>query len=270
MSSWNTVSVTDLDPHVSVLTMNRPGHRNAINAEMADDLEACLISLKDKRDLRVLIVTGEGSAFGAGADLKERALLAPEQTQKARDTVLRFIELIEAFRAPVIAMVNGPAIAGSFELALACDIRVASDQATFSLPEVSKVGAFPGAGGPVRLPRLVGRGRANLVVLTGRTFSAREAFTFGFAELVVPHARLLDETLWLARQIAANSPEGVSAAKQLILRSDDLDLQSAMKLSRTLRDPMDATAAATEGVQAWADKRKPNFVKRPSDEPHTR
>lgn len=258
--SWTTIKVTEIDPYVSVLTMNRPEQRNAINAEMADELEACLVSLKDKQDLRVLIVTGEGTAFGAGADLKERAILTPEQTQKARDAVLRFIEMIEALRAPVIAMINGPAMAGTFEIALACDIRVASDRATFSLPEVSKVGAFPGAGGPVRLPKLVGRGRANYIVLTGRKFSAEEAFTLGFAELVVPHERLLDETLSLARQIAANSPEGVSAAKQLILKSNDLDLQSAMKLSRALRDPMDGTAAATEGVQAWADKRKPDFA----------
>ena len=266
MSNWTTIKVTEIDPCIIVLTMNRPQQRNAINAEMADELDACLVSLNDKRDLRALIVTGEGTAFGAGADLKERALLTSGQTQRARDAVLRFIERIEAFRAPVIAMVNGPAIAGSFEIALACDIRVASDRATFSLPEVSKVGAFPGAGGPVRLPKLVGRGRANFIVLTGRTFSAEEAFTFGLAEVVVPHARLLDETLSLARQIAANSHDGVSVAKQLILQSNDLDLQSAMKLSRALRDPMDGTAAATEGVQAWADKTTPDFAAPTTDQ----
>ena len=236
--NWTTIKVTEVDPHISVLTMNRPEQRNAISAQMADELEACLISLKERRDLRVLILTGEGKAFGAGADLKERATLPPKQTQKARDAGLRFIELIEALPAPVIAMINGPVIAGSFEIALACDIRVASDQAVFSMPEVNKVAAFPGAGGPVRLPKLVGRGRANLVVLTGRKFSAAEAFALGFVEVVVPHARLLDETLALAREIAANSPEGVNAAKQLILKSCDLDLQSAMELSQALRDPM--------------------------------
>lgn len=240
--SWTTIKVTKVDPHVSVLTMNRPEQRNAINAQMADELEACLIRLKEDRDLRVLILTGEGKAFGGGADLKERASLTPEQTQRARDAGLRFIELIEALPAPVIAMINGPAIAGSFEIALACDIRVASDQAVFSMPEVNKLAAFPGAGGPVRLPRLVGRGRANLVVLTGGKFSAEEAFTLGFVEVVASHARLLEETLALARQIAANNPQGVSAAKQLILKSCDLDLPSAMKLSRALRNPMDGPA----------------------------
>lgn len=257
--SWKTIKVTNLDPHVSVLTMNRPEQRNAINVEMAEELEACLIGLKDRPDLRALIITGEGTAFGAGADLRERASLTPEQTQKARDAVLHVIEMIEALPAPVIAMINGPAIAGSFEIALACDIRVASEQAVFSLPEVSKVAAFPGAGGPVRLPKLVGRGRANLIVLTGRQFSAEQAFALGFAEVIVPHAHLLDETLSLARQIAANHPEGVAAAKQLILKSNDLDLESAMQLPRALRDPMDGTAAATEGIQAWAGKRRPDY-----------
>lgn len=250
---WMTIKLTEIEPHISVLTINRPEQRNAINAQMADELEACLLSLKDRQDLRVLIITGEGAAFGAGADLKERATLAPEQTQKARDTLLKFIEMLEALRTPVIAMINGPVIAGSFEIALACDIRVTSDRAVFSLPELSRVGAFPGAGGPVRLPKLVGRGRANLIVLTGRKFTADEAFTLGLVEVVVPHAQLLDETLSLARQIVANSPEGVSAAKQLILQSCDLGLQSAMELSRALRDPMDGTAAAIAGVEAWVD-----------------
>ena len=256
--SWTTLRLTKIDQHISVLTLNRPEQRNAINVAMADELEACLRDLQDEHDLRVLILTGEGSAFGAGADLKERAHLTPEQVQRARDAGLRFIDMIEALRAPVIAMINGPAIAGAFEIALACDIRVASDRAVFSLPEVSKVGAFPGAGGPVRLPKLVGRGRANLIVLTGRRFSADEAFALGFAELVVPHERLLDETFALARQIAANSPQGVTAAKQLILRSNDLDLKSAMQLSRSLRNPMDGTAAALGRLQSWADEGNPD------------
>jgi enoyl-CoA hydratase/carnithine racemase len=250
---WTTVSVTDVEPHISVLAMNRPAQRNAIDVTMAGELEASLARLNDKRDLRVLIVTGEGTAFGAGADLKERTLLSVGQTQSARAAVLRFTEMLEAFRAPVIAMINGPAIAGSFEIALACDFRVASDQATFALPEVRRVGAFPGAGGPVRLSRLVGRGRASYTVLTGRTLSAAEAFALDMVEVVVPHERLLNETLFLARQIAANSPEGVSAAKQLILKSNDLDLQSAMRLSRALRDPLDATAAARAAIQAWTE-----------------
>ncbi|SFN51612.1 enoyl-CoA hydratase/isomerase family protein [Variovorax sp. OV329] len=231
---WTTIKVTNPVPHVSVLAMNRPDQRNAINVRMADELEACLTSLNDDRDLRALIITGEGTTFGAGADLKERAALAPEQTQTAREALLRAIVMIESLRAPVIAMINGPAIAGSFEIALACDIRVVSERAVFSLPEVSKVGAFPGAGAPVRLPKMVGRGRASLIVLTGRQFSAQEAFALGFAEVVVPPERLLNDTLLLASQISANNPEGVSAAKRLILRSCDFDLQSGIELSRVL------------------------------------
>src|SRR4030095_9847705 len=173
---WTTIKVTEIDLYVSMLTLSRPAQRNAINVDMADELEACLVSLKDKQDLRVLVITGEGTAFGAGADLKVRGILTPDQKRKARHTLLRFIEMLEAFRAPVTAMINGPAIAGALEIALACDILVASDRAIFALAEVSKVGAFPGAGAPVRLPTMIGRGRANLVVLTGREFSAHEAF----------------------------------------------------------------------------------------------
>lgn len=242
IGNWTTIRLTEIDPHISILALNRPEQRNAINAQMTEELEACLLSLKERQDLRVLIVTGEGTAFGAGADLKERATLTTAQTQKTRETFLRCLEHIEALRVPVIAMINGPAFGGAFEFALACDIRIASDQAIFSFPEVSIVNAFPGAGGPVRLSRLVGRGRASLVVLTGRKFSAEEAFTLGFVEVVVPHVRLMDDTRALARQIAANNPEGVSAAKQLIIKSGDLDLHSAMELSRILRDPMDSKA----------------------------
>ncbi|MEB2519030.1 enoyl-CoA hydratase/isomerase family protein [Pseudomonas sp. YuFO20] len=242
IGNWTTIKLTEIEPHITVLALNRPEQRNALNAQMAQELEACLLVLKVRQDLRVLILTGEGTAFGAGADLKERAKLTPEQTQEARVTFLRCLEMIEALRVPVIAMINGPAIAGAFECALACDIRVASDQAFFSLPEVSTLGAFPGAGGPVRLSRLVGRGRANLVVLTGRKFSAEEAFTLGFVEVVVTHSSLWDETSKLARQIAANNAAGISAAKQLIHQSRDLDLQSAMELSRILREPMDCNA----------------------------
>lgn len=244
--SFTTIRLTEIDPHVIVLSMNRPEQRNAINVQMAEELEACLFSLKGRQNLRALIITGEGTAFGAGADLKERATLSVGQTRKARDAFLRCLDMIEALQAPVIAMINGPAIGGAFELALACDIRIASDRAVFSLPEVSIVSAFPGAGGPVRLSRLVGRGRANLVILTGRKFSAEEAFSLGFSEVVVPHARLMDETRKFAHQIAQNNPEGVSAAKQLIFKSCDLDLQTAMELSHILRESMDSDATVAD------------------------
>ncbi|HEX6018521.1 MAG TPA: enoyl-CoA hydratase-related protein, partial [Burkholderiaceae bacterium] len=201
-------------------------------------------------------------AFGAGADLKERAGLDAEAVRRQRDTWLRVVERIEALPMPVIAMVNGPAMAGSLELALACDMRVASDQALFALTELRSAGSFPGAGGPVRLAHMVGRGRASYIVLSARRFTAAEAFVLGFVELVVPHAELRVRTLELAREIAGHSPAGVAAAKALIRRSLDLDIAAATRLSSALRDPLDAGADAAEGVGAWLAGRRPEFNSR--------
>ncbi len=260
MRAWNTLKVTQTAPFTVTVTMNRPERRNAISMELAQELEACFAELRSVPGTRVAILTGEGTAFGSGADLKERAGFNPESTRLQRETVLRIVEAIETFPAPVIAMVNGPAIAGGFELALGCDIRIVSDRATFGLSEVRNVGAFPGAGGPVRLAKLVGRGRANYVVLTAKTFTAEEGFTLGFVEIVVPHDQLLEQTHALARQIAGNSPAGVSAAKRLIRQSNDLDVYAATELSRALRDPLDKTADYAEGLKAWLEKRTPEFT----------
>jgi enoyl-CoA hydratase len=256
---WNTLKLSQTAEHVVTLAMNRPQRRNAVSFEMVRELEACLTALADRKDIRVLILTGEGSAFGAGADLKERANLTPEIVQQQRHTGLRVIELLETLPVPVIAMVNGPAYAGSLELALGCDIRVASEQAIFALSELRSTGSFPGAGGPVRLAKMVGRGRASYIVLSGRQFSAQEALQLGFVELVVPHAELQERTLALAREIAGNSPAGVRAAKQLIRRSVDLDTEAATELSRVMRDPQDGSADFVEAVSAWVGGRAPEF-----------
>ena len=256
---WNTLKLSRPAEHVVMLAMNRPDRRNAVSLEMALELQACLTELSDRTDIRVLVLTGEGSAFGAGADLKERIHLTPETVQQQRHAALRSIELLESFRAPVIAMINGPAFAGSLELALACDIRVASERAVLALTELRNTGSFPGAGGPVRLAKMVGRGRASYIVLSARQFSAQEAFQLGFVELVVPHAELPERTLALAREIAGNSPVGGAAAKQRIRQSVDLDTGAAMALSQRMRDPQDGTADYTEGVTAWLAGRSPEF-----------
>ncbi|AMO25417.1 hypothetical protein UC35_12535 [Ramlibacter tataouinensis] len=244
---------------VLTLAMNRPARRNAVSFEMASELLACLTELHACQDFRVLILTGEGSAFGAGADLKERVHLTPEIVQRQRHAGLQIVELLEAFPVPVIAMINGPAFAGSLELALACDIRVASDRAVLALTELRNTGSFPGAGGPVRLTKMVGRGRASYIVLSARQFSAQEAFQLGFVELVVPHAELRERTLALAGEIAGNSPVGVAAARQLIRQSVDLDTGAATALSQAMRDPLDGGDDYTEGLTAWLGGRSPEF-----------
>ena len=262
MQTWKYLKLEQSGAHVLTLSFNRPERRNALSVEMAHEVESCLAELHERTDIRVLILTGEGSAFGAGADLKERAGFDPNSIRLHRETALRIVELLETFPAPVIAMINGPAFAGSFEIALGCDIRIASELASFSLTEVRNAGSFPGAGGTVRLPKLIGRGRANLVVLTGRRFSAQQAFELGFIEMVVPHDELAAETLAIAGEIAAGSPLGVRAAKRLIRQSADIDVTSATTLSRALRDPLDGTHDSAEGYAAWVEKRPPKFTGR--------
>jgi len=260
MSRWNTLEVLETDRHVFTVVLNRPHSRNAISRELAAELVDCLGELRERRELRVLLLTGAGHAFCAGADLKERLAGGDGHARHQRETLLRALELLDRFPVPVIAMIDGPAMAGGMELALACDLRVATERATFGLPEVRVVGSFPGAGGPVRLAKMIGRGRASLVVLTGRTFSARQAFELGFVEQVVPDAELHAQTLAIAREMAGGSPSGVRAARQLIRQSVDLDVNSAMDLSRALRDPLDDTADFREGITAWREKRAPVFT----------
>jgi enoyl-CoA hydratase len=259
MQEWNTLKIETVDHHVITVAMNRPERRNAISVEMAQELEACFVGFKARADLRVVILTGKGTAFCAGADLKERAGLTPDATRRQRETALRIVELIETLPVPVIGMVNGPAVAGGLEIALGCDIRISSDQATFALTEVRNMGSFPGAGGPVRLPKLIGRGRASYLVLTGRSISAREAYDFGLVEAVVPHENLAQHTLAIAREIAGNSPTGVAAAKRLIRASNDLDVHAATELSRALRDPLDGGRDYAEGLKSWLTGSAPEF-----------
>lgn len=259
MTSWHTLELSQNDPRIVTLTFNRPAQRNAINRQLADELVACLGELRQRKNLRVLVLTGAGSAFCAGGDLKERLEAGPDHARLQRESALRAIELLEALPCAVLAMINGPAVAGGLELALGCDIRIASNEASFALPEVRAAGGFPGAGGPIRLARMIGRGRTSLMVFTGRQFSAQDALALGLVERVVPLSQLHDETYALAREIAANSPCAVRAAKQLIARADDMDMVSATALSSALRDPMDLADDFKEAMQAWREKRSPTY-----------
>jgi len=159
---------------------------------------------------------------------------------------------------PVIAAINGFALGGGMELAVACDIRVASDRAEVGLTEV-RIGVFPGAGGPVRLTRLVGKGVAKLVLLSGRRFPAREAAALGLVDLVVPHAELATAARALAEEIAANGPLAVQAVKRLVNACYEADLASSLELARALRRPLDHTEDMREGVRAFEERRPPRF-----------
>lgn len=256
---WQTLRLEGADGPICRLWLSRPEHRNAMSQQLVHELVECLTLLRERRTLRVLVLSGDGSAFCAGGDLKERLAKGAAKTREQRATGLRAIELLDTFPCPVIAMINGPAVAGGLELALGCDIRIASDNAVFALPEVLRAGGFPGGGGPVRLAKMIGRGRTSLLVFSARSLSAHEAFEFGIVDQVVPADRLQEATARLAADIAANSPAAIRAAKVLIRSSLDLSVPDGLQLSRELREPFEDGPDFAEALQAWRDRRAPQF-----------
>ena len=258
-TTWETLRVEGTDGPVCTVWLSRPEHRNALNVALARELLECLTLLGRRRGVRALVIGGDGAAFCAGGDLKERLSAGAAKTREQRATLLRALALLDAFPCPVIAMIHGAALAGGLELALACDLRIAADDALLGLPEVRTAGGFPGGGGPVRLARLIGRGRTSLMVFGAQPVSGREACEFGMVDRVVPADRLRAHVAELAETIAANSPGAVRAAKVLIRRSVDLDVDEAMKLSHDLREPFEDGPDFAEALNAWRERRPPRF-----------
>src|SRR5512139_1247267 len=188
---------------VCTITINRPGSMNSLNLRTVEALAGAVDALRSDRSVRVAVITGAGEkAFCSGADLKERATLSPDQVRRFITTIRDTFTAIEALPQPVIAAVNGVALGGGTELALACDLRVASDRATLGLTEV-KLAIIPGAGGTQRLPRLIGRGRAKELILTGRSIGAAEALSIGLVNRVAPAGGLMEAAGRLAVNCAS-------------------------------------------------------------------
>lgn len=248
----------DADGPVRIVTLDRPEALNALDLGLAESLRSAMVDLEADPDVRAIVLTGTGRAFSAGADLKYRQSVdVPARNEHIR-AINRAMAQIENLGKPVLAAVNGFALGGGTELALVCDLRYAAEEAAFGLPEIT-LGAFPGAGGPVRLPRLIGRGRAKEMVFTGRRISGSEAARIGLAEGAFPLADLLPETLQVAQTIAANGPLGLRAAKQLINQGTEMHISGALALSDALRFPLDATEDYNEGLAAFRERRKPIF-----------
>ena len=244
---------------VATLTLNRPGAMNAMGRRFAEDLEQALRDLRARPGVRAVIVTGAGDrAFSVGGDIKERGAMSLDERWSHALRLGRCFDEIEAFSTPVIAAINGYALGGGMELAVACDIRLASDRAEVGLTEV-RIGVFPGAGGPVRLTRLVGKGIAKLVLFSGRRFPASEAAALGLVDIVVPHAELPAAARALAEEIAANGPLAIQAVKRLVNACYEADLASCLELARALRRPLDHTEDMLEGVRAFEERRAPRF-----------
>lgn len=253
------VLVTKADG-VAILTLNRPGSRNAVNAALASELGEALEELDADPEIRVGVITGAGSAFCAGADLK--ALGAGEAISAPGHAEWGFAGLVQhEISKPLIAAVNGFALGGGTEILLACDLAVLSEDASLGFPEVSR-GLFAAAGGLIRMPRQVPPKVVMELALTGRAMAAQDALRWGLVNRVVPRERVLSDALELAQSIAANAPLAVRASKLVLHRAtatgadwDDRvwDLQ-AVELARIL-----ASDDAQEGTSAFAEKRLPRW-----------
>ncbi|CAA9351176.1 MAG: Enoyl-CoA hydratase [uncultured Gemmatimonadetes bacterium] len=249
------------DGAVAILTVDRPEKRNALNAAVRAELIAALDALRGDTKVRVLVVTGEGEkAFVAGADIGEFAERTPLE-QRAAMTGRRVFDEIAAYPKPVIAMINGFALGGGCELALACDLRIAADTAKLGQPEIN-LGIIPGGGGTQRLPRVVGTGQAMRLVLTGEIVSAAEALRIGLVDVVHPAAELRERTLEVARSMATRSPVALQMAKSAIRAAAEMPLAAGLAYETELFATCFASDDKREGVAAFLEKRPASFTGR--------
>lgn len=245
--------------HVATVTLDRPHALNAISRELASDLLDVCRSLSERQDIWATVVTGAGArSFCAGADLKERRILTAAERAAHTIAIEGAAEAVAALPMPTIAAIRGFALAGGAELAIACDLRVAATDAVFGFPEVT-IGIFPGAGGALRLPRILGGGAARDLLFTGRRVDADEAYRLGLVDRLVGPESVLETALELAASIAANAPLAVRALKRALAVSDGRPHKAARELVNDLRATLDDSADYDEGLSAFAEKRPPRF-----------
>jgi enoyl-CoA hydratase/carnithine racemase len=242
-----------------VITLNRPEVMNALSSDLATQLYEQISNFGLRKDIRSIVIAGAGErAFSAGTDLKERRGLDPEQKWAQSRTLWRVNMAIWNLPQPVIAAIGGWCLGGGLELALFCDMRVAAEDAVFGFPEMT-LGAYPGGGAGVLLPRMVGRAHAKDLFFTARRVGANEAREMGLVDIVVPRKSLLDKALEIANQICSTSPLGVAAVKKLVNFGTDLSFEAAADMDASLRRPLESTRDYQEGINAHFERRKPVF-----------
>jgi enoyl-CoA hydratase len=245
--------------HVATVTLNRPAVRNAMNTALREAMTERFTALAVDDDVRVIIVTGAGDkAFSAGADIREFvAPLVPTRFRAERRR-LDFRQVMDRCPQPIIAAIRGIALGGGLELALACDIRIAGDDALLGLTEVN-LAIIPGGGGTQRLPRLVGRGKALEMILTGQRIDAAEALRIGLVERVVPAAEVMTTARALARELAGKAPVALRYAKEAVVAGLELPLADGLRLEGDLSTLLRTTEDRLEGARAFLEKRKPDW-----------
>ncbi|MDX2494532.1 MAG: enoyl-CoA hydratase-related protein [Desulfuromusa sp.] len=251
--------LVELDNGIAIVTINRPKAMNALNEKTLVELQDAFISFAEDDTAQVIIITGSGEkAFVAGADIAAMQPLSALEARKFAKLGHQVMRHIEACPKPVIAAVNGFALGGGCELALGCDIRIASDNARFGQPEVN-LGVIPGFGGTQRLARLIGKGRALELIFTGAMIDAAEAYRIGLANKVVPLDQLLETAKKMADSIIRKGPYAVRLAKEAVRNGLELDLERANQYEAELFGLCFATADQKEGMQAFLEKREAEF-----------
>jgi enoyl-CoA hydratase len=244
------------DDRVAVVLLNRPKQLNALSGELMGDLVTTLVELDEDAEVRAIVLGGNERAFAAGADIAELAAGTPISLYENRR--IDAWDSIRALRTPIVAAVSGFCLGGGCELAMLCDLIVASESAKFGQPEIN-LGVLPGAGGTQRLTRAVGKALAMDMILTGRMLSAREALDFGLVARVVAQEVWLDEAKRVAQEIAAKSPISVRLAKEAIDKAFETPLSAGVEFERRSFYLARAAEDATEGLNAFVEKRLPDF-----------
>lgn len=256
--SYNTIKL-EVSEEIATLTFNRPEVLNAINPQMIEELRNALEDIREMPEVKVLILTGAGKAFVAGADIRILQGFDPLGAKQFAETGQSVLFALEAMNIPVIACVNGFALGGGCEIATACDFICISETAKIGQPEIN-LGVIPGFGGSQRLARLVGKGRAKELCMTGRIITAQEAFAMGLATRLFPAETLMDETLKIAKTIAGKGRVALKAVKHVIDNGFDVDLKNGCALEADAFSICFASPDHKEGTTAFLEKRQPKFT----------
>lgn len=261
MTEFSTLTLTYDDPieKVAKITFDRPKSLNALNSHVIRDLELAISELEiNDRGIRALVVTGAGKAFVAGADISEMSNMTPPEARNFLYSAQQVLNRLEQLPFPVIAQINGYALGGGLEVALACDIRIASDQAVIGLPEVS-LGIIPSAGGTQRLTRLVGPGVSKYLILTAKRLNAEEALNFNIINEVVAHEELFGHVIELLTNILNLAPIALASAKRSIEVADNEPLRSGLEIELNNAVECFQSEDLREGMKAFLEKRKAEF-----------
>jgi enoyl-CoA hydratase len=243
---------------IAVITINRPKEMNALNQKTIDELDNAFYKIGEESTVGAVIITGNDKTFVAGADITSMVNIDPIAAKDWARSGQQVFSRIENFSRPVIAACSGFTLGGGCELAMACDIRLASDKAKFGQPEVN-LGITPGFAGTQRMPRLIGMGQAKMLIFTGDIIGAEEALRIGLVDMVVPHEDLLDIAKNLAEKIVKKAPYAVQQAKRAINQGMEIDSESGAILEAEILGMCFTTKDQKEGMQAFLEKRKPQF-----------